>query len=63
MIRPGVVPDATIYCLVRIAGALGAEFPYRPVISVFCVEEGYESIKGVAVGTLGICLGGARAIS
>lgn len=61
MVRPGVVPDAVVHCLVRVAGPLGAELPYRPAVAVAGVEEGHQPVEGVAVGSLGVGLGGAGA--
>lgn len=61
MIRPGVVPYATVDGLVRVSCPFGAELPYRPVIRVFGVEEGDEAVQWVAVGSLGVCLAWSRA--
>lgn len=61
MIRPGVVPYATVDSLVRVSCPFGAELPYRPVIRVFGVEEGDEAVERVAVGSLGVCLARSRA--
>jgi hypothetical protein len=49
--------DAVIHSFVRISGAFGAEFPYRPVLAVAGVEEGDQAVEGVAVGSLGVGLG------
>lgn len=61
MIRPGVVTDAAIDSLVRVSRPFGAELPYCPVVWVFGVEEGDETVEGVAVGSLRICLARSRA--
>jgi len=60
VVRPGVVSDAVIDGFVGVAGALGAEFPYGPAISVFGVEEGDETVERIAIGSLGVGLGGTR---
>ena len=50
MIGPREVADAVVYSRVRVSRALGAELPNRPVSPVACVEVGYETGEGVAVG-------------
>jgi hypothetical protein len=62
MVGPRIVADAAIHGLVRVAGALGAELPDGPAVGVFGVEEGDEAVQGVAVGELGVGLGGAGAV-
>lgn len=61
MIRPGVVSDAVIDGLVGVPGAFGAELPDGPAGAVLGVEVGDEAVEGVAVGELGVGLGGAGA--
>lgn len=61
MIRPGVVSDAVVDGLVGVPGAFGAELPDGPAGAVLVVEVGDEAVEGVAVGELGVGLGGAGA--
>lgn len=61
MIRPGIVSDAVVDGLVGVPGAFGAELPDGPAGAVLGVEVGDEAVEGVAVGELGVGLGGARA--
>lgn len=61
MIGPGVVPYATVDCLVRVSRPFGAELPYRPIIRVFGIEEGDKTVERVAVCSLGVCLTRSRA--
>lgn len=62
MIRPGVVTDATVDCLIRVSRPFGAELPYCPVVWMFGIEKGDEAVEGVAVGSLGICLARPRSV-
>jgi hypothetical protein len=62
VVRPGVVADAAVDGLVRVARPLGAEFPDGPPVAVAGVEEGHEAVERVAVGTLRVGLGGARSV-
>lgn len=55
------MPYPTVDCLVRVSRPFGAELPYRPIVRMFSVEEGHETVERVAVGSLGICLAGPRA--
>ena len=59
MIGPGEMEYAVRDGGVRVAGALGAEFPYAPVVCVFFGEEGEEGGKRVAVGASRVGGGGA----
>lgn len=61
MIGKRVVPDAPVHGLVRVPRALGAEFPYGPVLAMSAVEEGDEVVDGVAVRALRVRLRGAGA--
>jgi hypothetical protein len=56
VIGPGIVPYTSIDSLIRVAGAFCPELPDGPIVSMFGVEKGNEAVKGVAVGSLGICL-------
>jgi hypothetical protein len=56
VVRPRVVPHATVDGLVGISCAFCAEFPDCPFFAVFRVEELDELVEGVAVGELGVCL-------
>lgn len=55
MIRPWVMPHATIYRFIGIARSFGAKLPYGPVFTVFRIEEFDELVERVSVGELGIC--------
>jgi hypothetical protein len=55
VIRPWVMPHATIYRFIGIACAFGAKLPYGPVFTVFRIEEFDELVERVSVGELGIC--------
>lgn len=60
MIRPGVVPYATINGLIRVSRSFGAKLPYSPIIWMFGIEEGDKAVEGVAVCSLGVGLAGSR---
>ena len=46
--------DAPVDFFIRVPRALCAELPYRPVFTVFCVEEFDEGVCWVAVCAFGI---------
>lgn len=58
VIGPREMKDAVRDGVVRVAGTLGAEFPYTPIVRVFFGEEGEEGGEGVAVGALRVGRGG-----
>lgn len=62
VVGPGVVADAAVDGVVRVAGSLGAEFPDGPAVAVLGVEEGDEPVERVAVRALRVGLRGARAV-
>lgn len=62
MVWPGEVADTVVDGIVGVSGAFGAELPNRPAFAVLGVEEGDETVEGVAVGELGVGLGGAGSI-
>jgi len=59
VIGPREVEDAVCNGVIRVTGALGAEFPYAPIVRVFFGEEGEEGRERIAVGALGVGGGGA----
>lgn len=56
VIRPWVMPDASVDGVVWVACALGAELPDGPVFAVLFVEEGDEAVEWRAVCPLRVCL-------
>lgn len=58
MIWPRVMSNSVIDELVGVASAFGAKLPYGPILSMLRIEEGNETIKRIAIGTLGIGLRG-----
>jgi hypothetical protein len=59
MVGKRVMVDAVVDFGVWIACTLCAEFPYRPVVAMFRVEEFDKRIEGVAVCALWICTTGS----
>lgn len=59
VVREWIVIYAVVNLTIRIAGAFGAELPYRPVFAMFRVEELHEGVERVSICTLWI--GAARA--
>lgn len=56
VVRPWVVSYSAIDSFVGVASTLCTELPYGPVVSMLAIEEGYEAVKRVTVGSLGVCL-------
>ena len=56
MVGERKVVDAAVHLRVGVAGTLGAELPYRPIVVMFRVEELYEPVEGIPICALGVGL-------
>ena len=56
VIRPWVMPHATVYGLVGITSSFGTKLPYRPFFVMFGIEELDKLIERITICQLGICL-------
>jgi hypothetical protein len=54
MIRPRIVPDAVVDGAIRVTRALGAKFPYCPLLAMFPVQVLDKLVERVPICTLGI---------
>lgn len=55
MVGEWVMVDAIIDFRVWVARAFGAKLPYRPIVTMFGVEEFDKGIERVAICALRIC--------
>lgn len=60
VVWPWVMPYPAVDFGVWVPSAFGPEFPYRPMGTMFVVEELDEGVGRVAVGSLGEGRGGTR---